>query len=444
MKRNSNRKICVLYVTATCNLKCKYCYIDKSPVLIKIDKILENSYKDNYYFDFMKDCFDQGSLTSMEFWGGEPTYGLYRAIPTIKQAISYFPNLRNFTFSTNLTTNTCVEDIINFIRLTEDFPQRNFSFDIQLSIDGPPNINDFNRGEGVTIKFTNNFIELLFALKQFLQKHDNVKINTFFKSTLDSDSIRKLQTKKDIIEYFQFLDRFKYIADRVVPLSLGFDFNPCIFNTATPSPHTTEDGKNFANFCKIANEINKEAEQYFYFYRDIMPFRFGEIPTLYCLKNGCQTCGTGNIILGLLPNRYISGCHNGFTELLSEYKSHAPEDEDYQIDKNLFKHNSNENIMIFNEKEYEVYERQVSCYCEESRFQIVEMSSIIKQMAELGQIDNTYKDTKEAVNAAHFIQRVTSNCLRDNYGVTGSKYLFGLGFLRLFLNGAREEILKVE
>ena len=31
------RSICVLYLTATCNLNCSYCYIDKSPVLQKID-----------------------------------------------------------------------------------------------------------------------------------------------------------------------------------------------------------------------------------------------------------------------------------------------------------------------------------------------------------------------------------------------------------------------
>ena len=52
-----NRKILVLYISATCNLKCTYCYIDKSPALIQIDKILEESFSDNYYFDFAKEIF---------------------------------------------------------------------------------------------------------------------------------------------------------------------------------------------------------------------------------------------------------------------------------------------------------------------------------------------------------------------------------------------------
>ena len=36
-----DRFIVVLYLTATCNLNCRYCYIDKSPALQKIDELIE-------------------------------------------------------------------------------------------------------------------------------------------------------------------------------------------------------------------------------------------------------------------------------------------------------------------------------------------------------------------------------------------------------------------
>ena len=36
-RKHVPRKTAVLYLTATCNLKCKYCYIDKSPSLVDID-----------------------------------------------------------------------------------------------------------------------------------------------------------------------------------------------------------------------------------------------------------------------------------------------------------------------------------------------------------------------------------------------------------------------
>jgi hypothetical protein len=70
------------------------------------------------------------------------------------------------------------------------------------------------------------------------------------------------------------------------------------------------------------------------------------------------------------------------------------------------------------------------------------MSAVIRQMAQLNQIDKKYCDNKFAVEAAHFIQNVTSSCMRDNLGTSGTKYLYQLGYSRLFLNGAKEEIQK--
>ena len=78
---------CVLYTTATCNLNCNYCYIDKGPILQKIDKLLEDSYKDDYYYNFIKKIFNKENLKRIEFWGGEPSYGLKRSIPTVIKTI---------------------------------------------------------------------------------------------------------------------------------------------------------------------------------------------------------------------------------------------------------------------------------------------------------------------------------------------------------------------
>ena len=47
----------VLYINATCNLNCTYCYIDKSSILKQIDDILAKSFETDYYFDFTKEIF---------------------------------------------------------------------------------------------------------------------------------------------------------------------------------------------------------------------------------------------------------------------------------------------------------------------------------------------------------------------------------------------------
>lgn len=440
-----NREICVLYVTATCNLQCKYCYIDKSPVLVSIDNMLEQSYQGDYYFNFMQEMFEKDKLNRMEFWGGEPTYGLVRAIPTVKKALNYFPNLNHFFLSTNLSLPSCVSDIINFCQVAKAAPEREITVQLQLSLDGPLHINDFNRGKGVTKAFTENFSRLLFECNKILDEIPNLRLRAGFKPTLDNYAIGLLQTKQSVIDYYQFFDKYYTVAEGAMSRWLStpkWQLFVSLPNTAAPSPHTTEDGKRFANFCKLCNEINIEnkTKNYFQHYSNIMVFYDPDVKPRHCLDCGCGTCGTGNVILGLLPNYHISGCHNGFVELISDYKLHAPEGADFQIDKALFTYNGVSTDMIFTKEEYPHYEKQMSYYCRDSKFQVIELSAMIKQMAAAGQIDKKYADSKMAVEGAHFIQDVTSSCMRDNLGTTGSKYLYQLGFIRLFLNGAKEEI----
>ena len=54
MKEENLFETCVLYDDSICNLKCRYCYIDKNPALLEIDRILADSFKNDYYFNFSK------------------------------------------------------------------------------------------------------------------------------------------------------------------------------------------------------------------------------------------------------------------------------------------------------------------------------------------------------------------------------------------------------
>ena len=98
-----NRMTLVLYPNITCNLNCTYCYIDKSPALLHIDKIFEESFKNNYYFEFSKEIFLKNVLKEIQFWGGEPSMGLHRVYHLIPKFIEYYPNLNTFMTSTNFT-----------------------------------------------------------------------------------------------------------------------------------------------------------------------------------------------------------------------------------------------------------------------------------------------------------------------------------------------------
>ena len=222
-------------------------------------------------------------------------------------------------------------------------------------------------------------------------------------------------------------------------------------NTAVPGMHTVESCKKFTNYCKFCNEIMIEnpKKHYLKYPRMIMPFTpfyRGEIDNTHkCrLNEGACTCGTGNVILGLLPNYLISSCHNGFVDLISNYKEisnkQALTNKDRTIDFHMF---LTEDIKIhsaYTEDEYEVYEREMNCINANSKYSIIELASLIQLYAFCKQIDIKYKDVKQAVEAAHFIFDHTSFCVRDNIGVTGSRYLIPIDFIKLFLNGAKEQI----
>ena len=114
---NQYRNKLIFYLTATCNLKCKYCFIDKSPCLIEIDKILSKSFENDYYFDFAKQIIEAQKLTEIQFWGGEPSYGLPRFYKLLPKFIEYYPNLTDFFMSTNFTTQSFFSDFYDFLKI---------------------------------------------------------------------------------------------------------------------------------------------------------------------------------------------------------------------------------------------------------------------------------------------------------------------------------------
>ena len=46
-----DRDTAIFYTYGMCNLNCRYCGIDKNPVLKEIDIALEKSFEGDYYFE---------------------------------------------------------------------------------------------------------------------------------------------------------------------------------------------------------------------------------------------------------------------------------------------------------------------------------------------------------------------------------------------------------
>ena len=454
------RQILVLYTTAVCNLNCSYCYIDKNPALKHIDDILDDSFKDeNYYFDFAKEIFpNPQQLKEIQYWGGEPTLRFDRAYNITEKLIEYYPNLKSFLFSTNFIGNHWFEQVTNFLNILAKFPDREFILSIQLSIDGPENINDYGRGKGTTKAFLKNFQIFIQKIKDQNWIPKNVKVKSFFKPTLSLETLKFLQTKEDVKKYYDFFDLLTAsISYYIYP---NFNFDCSLPTMAEPMQATKEDGLRFKQFCKLCSELEEEnkTEHFYQIYNSLIPAN--HIKTrendqynlkFFTFDHGCNTCGAGVIILGLLPNKKISLCHNGFVDLLQEYKEFCKQNvqnntlKEKQIDDNFFNRDKlirGTNCDVDNLKQWTDV---VDCFRDKNAtFQKVNFISQIRELAKLKLIDEKYNDFEKAKRAASFLDGDQPFCLRNNLATNGTMILHPLGTLKLFLNGALDYIIGEE
>jgi hypothetical protein len=262
-----------------------------------------------------------------------------------------------------------------------------------------------------------------------------------FKPTLDLNSTKLLCSKEKIIEYYQF---FESLCKKVWDLDYdNVHISLPVPNTACPSPVTVNDGKIFAELCRLCREIEREnaTEHYFERYTCITPFSTEpqNAPLTYNYPH--YTCGTGYTQVGFLPMRMISACHNGFVDLISDYKQLCTANRtESTIDFDLFLSTQPLKFTMPVE-EYEQYERHMGYYaCPGATARVANLATQIAVLANAGQIEERYKDQAEALRGAIFIQQRTSYCVRDNYTTTGSIALQPFGLLKLLLNGAQEHI----
>lgn len=437
----------IVFSCGTCNLNCRYCGIDKNPALLDVDKVLEESFKGDYYFNKIKKYYpDPKQLKRLEIWGGETMYKVERIFPLLDSIVKDYPAYEEFFASTNFSYPEWTDKILSLINKFKTFNSlRRFRLEIQLSIDGPQYINDDNRGVGVTKRCLDNFNKLVDIFKDFdLPK--NIQVALCLKQTLDIDSIKKLQTKEAIIEYYKFfednfIDKIRALNKDNITMANGLP------NTAVPSPITKENGKEFANLCKLSWEIQQENKETpcFKYYRNIMPFSgYGcSIPKKEeDFRAGPKGCGTGFTSVSFLPNDLLCICHLGYMEFIDEYKKYNAQS---KKDKKVISFDKFAKDTKFNtclkEERYEKFMDSISlCANENSTCRLCNMHSIITILALSHQIDEKYLDQEEAAKAARKISQCTAYCINDALNVTGSITTQPIGIFKQLLNGAIDYI----
>lgn len=441
-----DRNTAIFYTYGMCNLNCRYCGIDKNPVLKEIDKALEKSFEGDYYFERVKKYFpNRGQLKSIQTWGGEPFMGMHRIYPLLHQIINYYPYFEDMYSSTNFSYPAWTDEVFGLFKQFGDYPYRDFSYCLQLSCDGPEYINDANRGKGVTKRCLDNFNKFCELLGDRIP--ENLSLTISLKPTLDLPSIHNLCDKQKIIEYYQFFEEnFIYPIKQLNFTNVNIALP--VPNTAVPSPVTKEDGLVFAEFCRLCREIEyeNEANHYFEYYTKIIPFYNDINQNCLTYRYSHHTCGTGSSMIGFLPNDMISVCHQGFTQLIEQYKDYAAKAAITQkggIGSITFdKFVNNEKLpLCVTDDQFLKYEQKMSYFAVEgTSARLASLTNQIITLAMAGQIEERFIDQKEALKAAIFIQSHFSFCVKDNIEVTGSISLMPFGELKLLLNGAMEYI----
>ena len=436
---NEERATAVLYTCGVCNLNCRYCTIDKNPVLKNIDNLLEESFQGDYYFNRIKEYFPRkDQLRRVETWGGEPFLKMERIYPLVHKLIEYYPYFDQMFSSTNFAYDGWLDKFMGLMHCFEEYPYRRFKYDLQLSVDGPEYINDNNRGKGVTKKCIENFDKLVEIIKAD-KFPANVDLCIMLKGTWDIDCIRKLNSKEKLIEFFKFyedayLDKIRNLNNPNVGIV------ETIPNTAVPSPVTQEDGKIFAELIQKCREIEGEnmLSHYFKYYTRITPFTDGACNNCVSYCGNRHNCGSGSNMLGFLPHNMVSACHEGFVQLIETYKEYANNRSDQTLTVELDKFlNEHPVPMCTDDNGYQIHENKMATYNNtRSTAQTATSVAMIIALAMAGQIDKKYLNEPNAVFAAQFIASNAAYCIKNNYAVTGSFILESVDLYKLMLNGA--------
>ena len=443
-------KSITLFTTALCNLSCDYCYIckaDKSVFNI-IDNDIAFDWDNDIYIKRLKSEFTENQLKDIgqiSLWGGEPFIKLNRFTDNFDKFFDTLPNLENIDFSTNLVSSNCIDKLKQLIDVMDRRVRgtgRKMSINCQISVDGPPEINDVSRGNGVTQKIIDNYIKLL-----DMPVPDNILMCIMTKPTLSVSSFDYFDSYDNVVEYYQFFVRefgkpFKNRNLKNVSLFLG------IPNYAEPYTYTKEDGIRLANNYRVIQKVSQTVDFENYFRGEsLIPYA-----TRYCLTSNefntdsrcVKSCGGGcgklTQSVTMTPKGMYSVCHRGLFDSYIDYvisRMNNPINESGSYDTRI--------IDMWNwdyETHKQVMKNASLIYQHPHSMTSNELDVNIKLHAMSGLIDKQYLDDSIRKNAVNVLMKFPV-CYYANLIVTGSLNVQPhTERLLLLLNGALDVILE--
>lgn len=445
----TNRAVAVeLFTSGMCNLACEYCYIPKTDNMRQIhDEILTKIESGEYVTELVNLYGDR--LEYLGFWGTEPLLTLLKTRKMISQLFDKFPKLHNLSMSTNMMLPP--RNLIEFI---ESLPRdRKIQLDVQVSIDGPAEITDSNRFGGSTEKIVNNTLE--FAALVSGMDLGQIKAALRSKPTWNSDNI-KLVTKvpEALDEYFNFFDDFISNLSGLIGSSKnisidGFGATPTL---VVPGKYTQSDGHMFATLCHDLHRLEKTHK--FKHIHGCLNNYVGRLKRvldygaeLYT-KPAMFTCSGGDSNWQLGVNKDFHICHRSLflnrPEYINEIECGNASGRKFTKFDMAAINNVADNYTadINDDPDMARLMYVLGNYHNYTRHKYGATAVLIHELAYCGQISKIYGENESLRNLACIFINSGLSCPMENVLNTGSLHATPISLLRMFLNGAFEEIVK--
>lgn len=259
-----------LHWSSDCNMACKYCYIEKDKkCMAEYNQQIRKSLENGSFVQNIKRIFANNyeQIESLSLWGAEPTINAKYFKSTMIELFDFFINANSMMFSTNalLGANVIYDYFVVPLYEYAETNKRKIHFDLQLSLDGPPEFNDDSRHAGAA----HNTIETVnLLLDKLPQTADYFSISIFTKATLDISYMRKMNEETWRFQwYWQYFNDIQKDAESKLNnrryISLGLSTVPTLVD---PGYYTQQDGKDFAtwidNMTKLVDKRTLPAYQH--------------------------------------------------------------------------------------------------------------------------------------------------------------------------------------
>jgi len=399
------------------------------------EKILKKLGQDSW-LDSLESVYGK-NLTHFGLWGAEPTLTLGKV--SFEKLLERFPSLKEISFSTNLMTNP--EILVEAVRRLNEACSKEVLFKPQISLDGPAYITDVNRMTGAAKKIPENLHLLVAGLNKI--KLQKVRIEIRMKSTLTMKNIELLNAEpKRIKEYFDYFGQIEKDFQETNKNERIKFINSCPPTLCVPGKYTSRDGRTLARFFRLLRK-GRHPNTYLGRFQRILKFR-NEVS----VKPSMFTCSGGDSNLGLGIKNDMHLCHRSFFFNYPEYiESILSQNNMDNWDVSLFKEDRinliNDRFIVDTRDENEKarFFYVMRNYHDFWRLRISYVVAMLKELALAGQASKCYLDEKLATLFAIFVNTGLS-CPMENILNTGCIYFTPISLLRLFANGAFEELLR--